>query len=81
MHTHTRAHTGRVKGNVASIYQHLLNHCAKDMRCTLGISISDLKDCSCVIVLVAWDLSRKIKIGGIRGIMQGYYKYLSVVGR
>lgn len=51
------------------------------MRCTLEISISVLKDYSSAIVLVAWDLSRKIKIGGIRGIMQGYYKYLSVVGR
>lgn len=40
-----------------------------------------MKEYGSAVVLAVWDPSRKIKIGGIRGIMQGYYKYLSVVGR
>lgn len=76
------AHTHRTSMEVGlTFYQHPLNHITQDTWCTLGISISDLKECSSAIVLVVWDLSRKIKIGGIREIMQGYYKYLSVVGR
>lgn len=80
IYTHAHAHTKKMEVQL-TFYQHPLNHFTQDTWCTLGVSISDLKECGSAIVLVVWDLSRKIKIGGIRGIMQGYYKYLSVVGR
>lgn len=77
---YTRAHTTKEEVKL-TFCQHPLNHSAEDARCTLAVRVSDLKECGSAVVLGVWDLSRKIKIGGIRGIIQGYYKYLSVVGR